>query len=191
MDALVHATESYLSIRPNPYSDAIALGVIKMVSENLETAVSNGTDIEARSQMLLASHIAGVGFSHTGLGLVHGIGHALGGGFNIPHGNALCIVLEEVLRYNLPVRTDRMADIAFALGVGVTSKDSAENAELAIAAIAGMVDSVGLRATLSDYSITEADFDSLAETTLADAVTINNPQKPSHQDVVSILKKVI
>jgi alcohol dehydrogenase len=191
MDALVHATESYLSIRPNPYSDAIALGVIKMVSENLETAVANGSDIEARSQMLLASHIAGVGFSHTGLGLVHGIGHALGGGFNIPHGNALCIVLEEVLRYNLPVRTERMADIAFALGVGVTSMDSAENAELAIAAIAGMVDSVGLRATLSDYSITEADFDSLAETTLADAVTINNPQKPSHQDVVSILKKVI
>lgn len=191
MDALVHATESYLSIRPNPYSDAIALGVIKMVVENIETAVTNGSDLEARSQMLLASHIAGVGFSHTGLGLVHGIGHALGGGFNIPHGNALCIVLEEVLRYNLPVRAQRMADVAFALGVGKTENNASANAEAAIAKIAQLVESVGLKATLSDYKITEADLDALAETTLADAVTINNPQKPSHEDVVAIMKKVL
>lgn len=191
MDALVHATESYLSIRPNPYSDAIALGVVKMVAGNIEKAVSNGADLEARSQMLLASHIAGVGFSHTGLGLVHGIGHALGGGFNIPHGNALCIVLEEVLRYNLPVRTQRMAEIAFALGVGKTQDDAAANAEAAIAKISQLVESVGLKATLSDYGIQQSNLDALAETTLADAVTINNPQKPTHQDVVSIMKKVI
>ena len=191
MDALVHATESYLSIRPNPYSDAIALGVISMVSSQLETAVSNGSDLEARSQMLLASHIAGVGFSHTGLGLVHGIGHALGGGFNIPHGNALCIVLEQVLRYNLPVRTKRMAQVAFALGVGNSAASEAENAEAAIVKITKIVESVGLKATLGDYKITESDLDSIAETTLADAVTINNPQQPSHQDVVSILKKVL
>jgi alcohol dehydrogenase len=191
MDALVHATESYLSIRPNPYSDAIALGVIKMVAENIETAVSNGADLEARSQMLLASHIAGVGFSHTGLGLVHGIGHALGGSFNIPHGNALCIVLEEVLKYNLPVRLDRMAEIAFALGVGKTEATASANADAAIATIAQLVESVGLKATLSDYNIQESDLEKLAETTLADAVTINNPQQPSHEDVVSIMKKVI
>ena len=191
MDALVHATESYLSIRPNPYSDAIALGVIKMVSENLETAVNNGSDLEARSQMLLASHIAGVGFSHTGLGLVHGIGHALGGGFNIPHGNALCIVLEQVLLYNLSVRTERMADIAFALGVGKTESDVLANAEAAISKISQLVESVGLKATLSDYKVQESDLTALADTTLADAVTINNPQQPSHQDVVSIMKKVL
>jgi alcohol dehydrogenase len=191
MDALVHATESYLSIRPNPYSDAIALGVIKMVSENIETAVENGTDLEARSQMLLASHIAGVGFSHTGLGLVHGIGHALGGGFNIPHGNALCIVLEQVLRYNLPVRLERIAQVAFALGVGKTENNDSANAEAAITRISQLVEAVGLKANLSDYQITEADLDSLAETILADAVTLNNPQKPTHEDVVSIMKKVI
>jgi alcohol dehydrogenase len=191
MDALVHATESYLSIRPNPYSDAIALGVIKMVSENIETAVENGTDLEARSQMLLASHIAGVGFSHTGLGLVHGIGHALGGGFNIPHGNALCIVLEQVLRYNLPVRSERIAQVAFALGVGKTENNDSANAEAAITRISQLVEAVGLKASLSDYQITQADLDSLAETTLADAVTLNNPQKPTHEDVVSIMKKVI
>ena len=191
MDALVHATESYLSIRPNPYSDAIALGVIKMVAGNIEKAVANGSDLEARSQMLLASHIAGVGFSHTGLGLVHGIGHALGGGFNIPHGNALCIVLEEVLRYNLAVRTERMAEIAFALGVGKTQDDVSANAEAAIAKISQLVETVGLKATLSEYNVQESDLNALAETTLADAVTINNPQKPTHQDVVSIMKKVI
>lgn len=191
MDALIHATESFLSIRPNPYSDAVALGVVEMVAENLETAVKDGSNLEARSQMLLASHIAGVGFSHTGLGLVHGIGHALGGAFNIPHGNALCLVLEEVMNYNLAVRKDRIARLAFALGVGKTQATEDENASAAVARYAQLVDSVGLKGKLTDYGVSEADLDSLAETTIADAVTINNPQKPSHQDVVSIMKKVL
>jgi alcohol dehydrogenase len=123
--------------------------------------------------------------------LVHGIGHALGASFNIPHGNALCIVLEQVLRYNLPVRLERMAEISFALGVGNTQSDDSANAEAAIQRISQLVESVGLKATLSDYKVQESDLETLAETTLADAVTINNPQQPSHQDVVSIMKKVI
>jgi succinate-semialdehyde dehydrogenase/glutarate-semialdehyde dehydrogenase len=191
MDALIHAVESYLSIRSNPYSDAIALGVVEMVSQHLLTAVETGTNIEARSQMLLASHIAGVGFSHTGLGLVHGIGHALGGLFNIPHGVALCLVLEEVMKYNLPVRTMRIARLAFALGVGNTNQDDKTNADAAISRIASLVEQVGLKGKLSDHGITEKDLETLAETTLADAVTINNPQTPTHAQVVEIMKKAL
>jgi len=191
MDALVHAVESYVSLKPNPYSDAIALGVVTMVSEHLETAVSQGSDLEARSQMLLASHIAGVGFSHTGLGLVHGLGHALGAGFNIAHGNALCIVLSEVLRFNLPVRLDRIGQLAAALGVGSTSATSAENAHAAIGKIEALVESVGLRATLGDYGVTSADLEEVATTALADPVTLNNPQVPRHDDVLELLHKVL
>ncbi len=191
MDALVHAIESYVSARPNPYSDAIALGVVRMVSGFLERAVVAGDDLEARSQMLLASHIAGVGFSHTGLGLVHGIGHALGAQFNIAHGNALCIVLEQVMEYNRAVREERIADLAFPLGVGDTAASMGENAEAAVTRIRGLVASVGLEAVLSDYGVDESHLGAVATTALEDPVTHNNPQQPTLDEVVSILRKVL
>src|SRR5712691_4650852 len=76
MDALTHALESYLSARPNPWSDGIALQVIRMVAASLPRAYADGTDLAARSQMLLAAHMAGVAMANTGLGLCHGIGRS-------------------------------------------------------------------------------------------------------------------
>jgi alcohol dehydrogenase len=189
MDALTHALESYLSVRANPYSDGIALQVISTVAAFLPRAVVDGSDIEARAELLLASHIAGVGFSHTGLGLVHGIAHPLGGQFNIPHGLALCIVIEGVLRFNLAARQERIARVAFALGVGDTAASSAENAEAAITKIAALAAQVGMTGPLSKFGVTLADLPSLAADTLADSVTVNNPLLPTADDVIRILKE--
>ncbi|TFC01595.1 iron-containing alcohol dehydrogenase [Cryobacterium adonitolivorans] len=189
MDALVHALESYLSVRSNPYSDGIALQVISTVAEYLPRAVADGSDLEARAELLLASHVAGVGFSHTGLGLVHGIAHPLGGQFNIPHGLALCLVIEGVLRFNLAVREDRIARVAFALGVGNTAAPTAENAEAGIRAIADLARRVGMTGPLSKFGVTGGALASLAADTLADSVTVNNPIQPTADDVVRILKE--
>lgn len=191
MDALTHALESYVSLRANPYSDGIALQVISTVAQYLPIAVTDGGDIEARSQLLLASHIAGVGFSHTGLGLVHGIAHPLGGRFNIPHGLALCIVIEDVLRFNRPAREERIARVAFALGVGDTAASQADNAEAAISAIAALAANVGMTASLSSFGVTVDDLPSLAADTLADAVTANNPIEPTAADIISILEAAL
>ncbi|PPF85607.1 NAD-dependent alcohol dehydrogenase [Subtercola sp. Z020] len=191
MDALTHALESYLSRQPNPYSDGIALQVISTVAEYLPRAVEDGADIEARSQLLLASHIAGVGFSHTGLGLVHGIAHPLGGRFDIPHGLALCIVIEEVLRFNLPVREERLARVAFALGIGDSRASVTENAEAAVTAVADLAAQVGMTATLTSFGVSRGDLESLAADTLADAVTINNPRDPEPGDIVTILEAAL
>lgn len=191
MDAMIHAVESYLSIRSNPYSDGIALQTIELVMKNLPTAYKEGGNLEARANMLLASHIVGVGFSHTGLGLVHGIGHSLGGHFNVPHGVALCTVLDQVLRFNLPARLHRMAKIAQALGVAKTSKSEAENAESAIQTLVQLAREVGLDTKLSDHGITEADLPLLAKTAVEDAVTLNNPIKPTEQDVLGILRSAL
>ena len=78
--------------------------------------------------MLLASHMAGIGMGTTGLGLVHAIGHAIGGRHDLPHGVTLAMVLPQVLRFSEPARRDRLASIAFALGVGDTGRDSGWNA---------------------------------------------------------------
>ncbi|RNL57920.1 iron-containing alcohol dehydrogenase family protein [Arthrobacter oryzae] len=191
MDALTHAVESYSSLHPNPYSDGIALQVVSMVAEFLPRAVADGTDLEARSQLLLASHIAGVGFSHTGLGLVHAIAHPLGGRFNIPHGLALCLVIEDVLRLNLRTRLDRTARLAFALGVGDTAGTVEANAEAAVTAVASLAREVEMTARLADFGVTAADLDSLVADTLADPVINNTPVPPSAAEIRAILEKAL
>jgi alcohol dehydrogenase len=191
MDVLIHAIESYISIRSNPYSDGIALKTIETVNQFLEMAVSDGSNLEARSQMLLASHVVGVGFSHTGLGLVHGIGHSLGGHFNIPHGVALCLVLEETLKFNLPYRTSRMAQISFALGVGNTGSTDSANAAAGIKRVSELVENVGLKGRLSDFGITAADLPLIANTAAIDAVTLNNPVTPTLQQIQEILERTL
>jgi alcohol dehydrogenase len=190
-DALTHALESYLSVRANPYSDGVALQVISTMSTYLPRAVADGSDLEARAELLLASHVAGVGFSHTGLGLVHGIAHPLGGQFNIPHGLALAIVIGGVLRFNRAAREERLARVAFAMGVGDTAAEDAANADAAITAITDLAASIGLAGPLSRFGVTDEALASLAADTLADAVTVNNPTQPTADEVVAILKEAL
>lgn len=190
-DALTHALESYLSVRANPYSDGVALQVLSTVSTYLPRAVADGSDIEARAELLLASHVAGVGFSHTGLGLVHGIAHPLGGQFDIPHGLALALVIGGVLRFNRAAREERLARVAFALGVGRTDASDADNADAAIEAVTALAAAVGLTGPLAAFGVTEAALSSLAADTLADAVTVNNPIQPTPDQVVAILREAL
>ena len=188
-DALTHALESYLSIRANPYSDGIALQTLSTVASYLPRAVADGSDLEARSELLFASHIVGVGFSHTGLGLVHGVAHPLGGQFNIPHGFALALVMRGVLRINRPHREDRLARVAFALGVGDTAATVATNADAAVERICALALEVGLGGSLSQFGVTEDALESLARDTLADPVTANNPVLPTFEEVMTVLKE--
>ena len=187
IDALTHALESYLSLRPNPWSDGIALQVIKMIAGHLPRACADGTDLGARSQMLLAAHLAGVAMANTGLGVCHAIGHSLGGRWNIAHGVALSMLLPDVLRFNLPVRTQRLADIAFALGVGDTRAEVSRNAAAAIDAVAALRERVGLTALIGDFGITEADFAQIAADALDDEVLLNTPRTPTRSDIDAIL----
>jgi alcohol dehydrogenase len=187
MDALTHALESYLSLHPNPWSDGIALQVIKMIAPNLPRAYQDGTDLAARSQLLLAAHLAGVAMANTGLGVCHAIGHSLGGRWNIAHGVALSLLLPDVLRFNLPVRAQRMADIAFALGVGDTGQTQGRNAVAAIDAVAALRERVGLTAAIGDFGITEADFPQIAADALDDEVLLNTPRPPTRDDIDALL----
>lgn len=187
MDALTHALESCMSIRANPWSDGIALQVIRMIAAHLPRAVADGTDREARSQMLLAAHAAGVGMATTGLGICHAIGHSLGGRFDIPHGVALTMVLPQVLRFNLPACPDRLAAMALALGAGDTARDPEWNAAAAIDAVTALAQRIGMTHRLPDFGITAGDFDQIAADALDDEVLANTPRMPAASDIKSIL----
>jgi alcohol dehydrogenase len=188
MDALTHALESYLSVRANPWSDGIALQVIRMIAAHLPRAHADGQDLEARSQMLLAAHMAGIGMATTGLGLCHAVGHALGGRFDVAHGVALTMLLPEVLRFNAAVCADRLADVAVALGAADPARSSARNAEAAIDAVAGLAGRVGMTQRMAGLGITGADFGQIAADALDDEVLANAPRQPTAADIRSILE---
>lgn len=187
MDALTHALESYLSRRANPWAGGIALQVMRMVSAHLPRAVADGADREARSQMLLAAHLAGAAMASTGLGICHAIGHSLGSRFGIAHGAALSVVLPQVLRFNLAACQDRLADVAFALGAGDTARDKAGNAAAAIGAVTVLRDSVGLAGTLTAFGIGSADYAQISADALDDEVLGNTPRMPDAADIATIL----
>jgi alcohol dehydrogenase len=187
MDALTHALESYLSRRANPWADGIALQVMRMVSAYLLRAVADGADREARSQMLLAAHLAGAAMATTGLGVCHAIAHSLGGRFGIPHGAALSVVLPQVLGFNLAARQDRLADVAFAMGVGDTGAGQAANAGNAIDAVAALRDRVGMTGTLAAFGIGPRDYAQISADALDDEVLDNTPRMPDAADIAAIL----
>jgi alcohol dehydrogenase class IV len=117
MDALTHAIEAYVDKEWSPASDALALHAIKLITGNILQACAKPADMEARGAMLAGSFLAGVAFSHSMVGMVHAIAHALGGVYHIPHGLANALVLPEVMAYNLDAQVDRYADVALAMGV--------------------------------------------------------------------------
>ncbi len=117
MDALTHAIEAYVDKEWSPASDALALHAIRLISRHILGACADPDDLTARGAMLVGSFLAGVAFSHSMVGMVHGISHALGGVYHIPHGLANALVLPEVMTYNLSDQQKRYADIAGAMGI--------------------------------------------------------------------------
>ena len=101
MDALTHAIEAYTSIQKNPVSDAFAVKAIELIGENLPVACRDGANVDARTNLALGSLLAGAAFSNAMVGIVHALGHSLGGLCHIPHGQAMMMLLPHCVKYNL------------------------------------------------------------------------------------------
>ncbi len=187
VDALVHAVESLTSLGRNPVSEAYAHQAVRLVGRWLPVAVADGGNREARAQMLIGSHLAGLALSQSGLGVVHGIAHAVTAHTGAVHGVALAAVLERALEFNLPASTDAYAAIAFDLGVGRTDADPGRNARAAIAACRDLTDRTSVRTSLTALGCTPALVPDLARTALADPVTRNTPRMPSDAELRELL----
>ncbi len=180
MDALTHALESLASRRANPYAHALAMEVVRVVSRWLPAAVDDGRDLEARSQMLLAAHMAGLAFGTTGLGLCHAIGHALSARLGVPHGVALAVALPHILAYNKPAVPEIDAEVA-----------KATAAATAGAAAAAVAIEVGLPQRLSELGCTPELIGVLVEDALADEVILNTPRTPTPEELTALLRSAL
>jgi alcohol dehydrogenase len=191
VDALTHSLESLLSKNPNPFAEAIALGVIRTVGEWLPRAVNDGTDLEARGRMLLAAHYAGVGQqSGTGVGAVHAIGHAIGTRGRLPHGTALATVMPEVFATYLGVRDRELALVAVALGVADPRDPTDQAARAGIDAIEALLRRLGQRQTLAAQGLGPETHDTIAQDAIDDAAINNSPRLPSKAEILGILATV-
>jgi alcohol dehydrogenase len=192
IDAMTHSLESLLSANPNPFAEAMALGVIRTVGQCLRQAVADGKDLEARSQMLVASHLAGVGqASGTGVGLVHALGHSIGTRGKVAHGTALAVVLPEVLRFYLGTRDRELALVGIALGVASAAETESTAAGAAIGAIEKLLRDVDQRRTLRDLGLgDDAAIARLTSDTIDDAAIRNSPRLPTAAEAQTILEAV-
>ena len=194
VDAMTHSIESLLSRNPNPFAEAMALQVIRTVGEWLPRAVADGSNLEARSQMLMASHLAGIGqASGTGVGLVHALGHAIGTRGRLPHGLALAVIEPEVLEFyaSSPGLRDReLALIGVALRAASPTEDPASGSRAAVGAVRRLLAEVGLRASLRTLGFDDALLDVVAQDAIDDAAIANSPRLPTLAEVRSILARV-
>lgn len=186
MDALTHAIEAYLCNIHTPYTDGLALQAIKLVSHSLKTAVTDATNIRARTDMCWAAYMAGLAFSNSGLGLVHGIAHQLGGFYNIPHGLANAIMLPFVMEYNREHCLRRMCDIAYAMGEKIDTHNMNKSSHYAIDAVRSLSSDIQIP-TLDTTAFRIEDAPILAEHALQDGATAANLVIPKQEEIVKIL----
>ena len=174
-DVLTHAIEAFVSIGANAYSDSIALEAISKVAGNLRKVVTDGQDIEARSQMLLGSALAAQAFNVTGLGSAHGTGHAISARLDAAHGQTLATMLPHVMDYNMTVREEKYAEVAKIL----SPKGPATGAG-AIDAVLKLRSDIGIDRSITDLGGEGNLLNILLEDAMADPVNRTNPRPVDH-----------
>ena len=187
IDALCHAIESYTSINASPISELLSLEAIALISENLRTAVHDGTNIAAREKMLLGSLYAGLGLANAGVTAVHSLSYPLGGRYGIPHGLANTVLLPHVMSFNISGAQEKFVDIAEAMGEMVEGLPLREAAYLAVEAVNALVEDCGIQTNLEDLGISEDDFEEMAKIAMTVARPLaNNPRQVTLEDAVAI-----
>lgn len=195
IDALCHAIESFTCLQKNPMSDAYAAGAIPMILRSLPIAISHPGDKGARMAMANASLMAGTAFGNSMVGLVHAIGHALGGVCHVAHGDAMSILLPHVMAYNLDKCRERYSALLLHLsGPEVyCSTPAGQRAEKAVDVVTQFVASFapcGLPMTLRDTGRVEpAQFRQVAETAISDGAILVNPKAAGIPEIMNILKE--
>jgi alcohol dehydrogenase class IV len=186
-DALVQAIESYTSIGASPITDALAVEAIARITRSLEQAVRDGSDIEARADMLYGSMLAGCAMSSARLGGVHGMAHPLGALYHIPHGLVCGLLLPYTMAYNVRYARAKYAHIAQLLGVETRGMDIDTAAEQAVERVGELLCAVGLPQHLGSLGVKREDFPVIVEGSLPSGSLKHNPRPLTARDVTAIL----
>ncbi|KPK26533.1 MAG: alcohol dehydrogenase [Desulfobacterales bacterium SG8_35_2] len=187
IDAFTHALEAFVSTQAHVISDMYALEAISLISNNLGVAYANGSNLEARSAMLMGSLLGGKALATAGVGLVHAMAYPLGGMFNTAHGLANAVLLPYVVEYNIIGNTEKFATVAQIMGYETEGLPLREAAQLAVEAIHQLNADVGIPSSLADLNIPADRIAEMARIALTVTRPVeNNPRKPTEEDVISV-----
>ncbi|KGR90681.1 alcohol dehydrogenase [Ureibacillus massiliensis 4400831 = CIP 108448 = CCUG 49529] len=187
MDALVHAIESYTSLRTDELNKAIALQAIKLINKSLRKAVHNGKDRVARADMSNGSLLAGISLANAGVGAVHALAYPLGGKFKVPHGVSNSVLLPYVMEYNVISDLDAFVEIAEALELQTDNLSKREIADEFVSYLKQFVKDIGIPTSMSVFGVTKEDVPKMAEeASKIERLLSNNPRKLSVNDIEQI-----
>lgn len=195
LDALVHAIEACTHRRTTPVVEGMALQAIRLVAGNLERAVAEPGDLEARGHLALGSALAGVAIDACGTGIAHAFGHALGTLAHVHHGRAVTLAMRVALPWACAARPDLYAPVALALGVD--PRGTADEHTLALSGAARfeeLLRAVRLPVSLADDGLGEADVDRLVTVTMAlenRPMVESNAVRPSDADLTRLARSIL
>jgi hypothetical protein len=183
MDALTHNVESYLSPAFHPMCDGIALEGTRLAARALVRAVQHPRDLDARSDMLMASMMGAVAFQKD-LGAVHACAHALGAVAGLHHGLANALMIDTVLSWNLEAEPRKFDELAHAAGVGGGGRAF-------VAWLARLKGQVGLAGGLAAHGVSREQVPRLVQVAFADICHRTNPRPVSEADFERLFLKAM
>lgn len=191
MDSMTHAVEALTSIMSNPICDGHALHAVRLIGENLPKAIADGKDEEARSSLQMAATMAGWAFTMAQVGLAHAMAHTVGILYNVPHGAACGIILPKVMRFNVDHATAKLALVAQALGVNISSMREHEAALKASDAVEDLMKEAGHPMNLREVGVPESGLSMAAFHAIGDAASMFNARPITNpQEVYELYKQV-
>ena len=195
MDALTHAVEAYSCLQKNPLSDAYAWAAIDLVRRYLVTAVTDGKNEEARMALANAALMAGCAFSNSMVGLIHAIGHAVGGVSRIAHGLAMAILMPWCMEYNMGRCAPYYGELLFPIAGSDEFLRTApgKRADRCVEVIREMNLQLnrltGMPVTLKESGVKRESLPDIARTALGDGALTFNPEDADYNEILGILKK--
>ena len=192
MDAFAHCIECLTSNKSNPLCDLFALRGIKLISRSIRKAYANGSDMQAREDMLLAAFYGGLSITAAGTTAVHALSYPLGGKYRIAHGVSNAMLLPHVMQFNLDAIEDELVTAASEMGISVENRSKREVAQDVVDSIASMVKDLNIPSDLKKYGITENDLDGIVDAASEQTRLLSNNRKVlSKEDMRAIYMKLM
>ncbi len=191
INALAHCIEALYSITRNPLCSAAAISGVHAITSALPRCYTDGSDLEARSEMLMGAYLAGTALSNVSMALHHGLCHALGGTAGVPHGIANAIILPHAMRFNLQATAQQLAPAAAAMGISLEGRSAEAAVEEAVQRIYDLIGHMNLPQRLRDVGVAEADLPQLAQIAFQSRAVQNNPRSISGaEEIEAVLRAV-
>jgi alcohol dehydrogenase len=188
MDALTHAIESYIGRWRTADTDYFALAACRLIFDNLAEACRNGSNLQAREAMALASHYGGLAITNALVGYVHAISHNLGAKYGVPHGLGNAMVLPHILELMKEVAAGKLAEIAVHCGIGERGESDAVLVGKLIARVWALNDEIGIPRTTD--VIREADIEALVTAAINEGGNYPSPRFISEEECRGVLRAI-